>query len=301
MKVMQYTAVPGFFLHDEEPEGPVFRAKTRNEFGIKEREYETDRRFWKDFAKLSPEQQEAKRQGASDQWLRFEYFLNHLNAAGQGKVEWKVIYVVRHGEGYHNVKERQVGRAEWERYWSRVDGDDNSTWRDSHLTPTGQQQAVDVRSHVGSSRPYRPQSVYTSPLTRCLETTTIIWGSSSRRYLTHATVMENLRERFGVHTCDRRSRKSWIQANFPFCKVGEDMTEQDELWQPTVRETEQEAARRARSALHDIWTSDRNTFIAITAHSGFIRSLYAAVKHADVWVAPGQIMPIFIKGEMVDA
>lgn len=30
MKVMQYTAVPGFFLHDEEPEGPVFRAVRRD-------------------------------------------------------------------------------------------------------------------------------------------------------------------------------------------------------------------------------------------------------------------------------
>lgn len=297
MKVMQYTAVPGFFLHDEEPEGPVFRAKTRDEFGIKEREYETDRKFWRDFAKLPQEEQEARRQGASDQWLRFQYFINHLNKHGQGKAEWKVIYVLRHGEGYHNVKEREVGRAEWERYWSRIDGDDRSTWADSHLTSTGQQQAAEVRRHVGSGRIYSPQSVYTSPLTRCLETTSIIWGSS----LTHATVMENLRERFGVHTCDRRSRKSMIQANFPFCQVGDDMTERDELWKSDVRETEGDAAARASSALHDIWTHDRNTYIAITAHSGFIRSLYAAIKHTDVWVAPGQIMPLFIKGELVDA
>lgn len=92
-----------------------------------------------------------------------------------------------------------------------------------------------------------------------------------------------------------------IQANFPFCQVGDDMTERDELWKSDVRETEGDAAARASSALRDIWTHDRNTYIAITAHSGFIRSLYAAIKHTDVWVAPGQIMPLFIKGELVDA
>ena len=36
--------------------------------------------------------------------------------------------------GVHNVKEREVGRQEWERYWSRIDGDGNVTWLDPELT-----------------------------------------------------------------------------------------------------------------------------------------------------------------------
>lgn len=32
----------------------------------------------------------------------------------EGASRYKLFFVVRHGEGYHNVKEAQVGRAEWE-------------------------------------------------------------------------------------------------------------------------------------------------------------------------------------------
>jgi hypothetical protein len=29
-------------------------------------------------------------------------------------MQYKLLYLIRHGEGLHNVKEREVGRAEWD-------------------------------------------------------------------------------------------------------------------------------------------------------------------------------------------
>lgn len=47
------------------------------------------------------------------QWQRFEHFLRQMNAESPN-VSYKMLYVIRHGQGWHNVKEHAVGTAEWE-------------------------------------------------------------------------------------------------------------------------------------------------------------------------------------------
>jgi hypothetical protein len=47
-------------------------------------------------------------------WERFAHYLDYLNTTGDGKAVYKLIYAARHGEGYHNVKEREVGTLAWE-------------------------------------------------------------------------------------------------------------------------------------------------------------------------------------------
>jgi hypothetical protein len=47
-------------------------------------------------------------------WERFAHYLDHLNETGGGKTVYKLLYTARHGQGYHNVKEREVGTALWE-------------------------------------------------------------------------------------------------------------------------------------------------------------------------------------------
>lgn len=36
---------------------------------------------------------------------------------------YKVIYIARHGEGWHNRAEEKYGTEEWNRRWSRLEGD----------------------------------------------------------------------------------------------------------------------------------------------------------------------------------
>lgn len=42
------------------------------------------------------------------------HFLNHLNKEASDRARYKLIFVIRHGQGFHNVKEAQVGREDWE-------------------------------------------------------------------------------------------------------------------------------------------------------------------------------------------
>ncbi|KAI1103165.1 phosphoglycerate mutase-like protein [Jackrogersella minutella] len=292
MGAFTYSTVPGFFLHDEQPIGPSFRAITQEGLGLIDIAYETD-------AISDPGR-------TKTQWERFVHFVNHQNARGRGRVSYKVIFLMRHGEGYHNVKEAQVGRHEWNSYWSLLEHDGHSNWLDARLTGRGREQARELnafwRKHIENLRVPAPQSYYASPLARCLETTRLTYSTlnvpSDRPF--RPVIKEELRERFGRHTCDRRSTKTWIASNYPGFRIDPSLTENDELWDADRRETEGEAVDRARRFLDDVFNNDDKTFISVTAHSGLIRALYSAIGHREVWVAAGALVPVLIRAELID-
>lgn len=47
-------------------------------------------------------------------WERFTTHVNRLNAESSDGVEYKVLYLTRHGLGFHNVQAAKVGTAEWD-------------------------------------------------------------------------------------------------------------------------------------------------------------------------------------------
>ncbi|KAI5860304.1 phosphoglycerate mutase-like protein [Durotheca rogersii] len=292
-KSFTYQAVPGFFRHDNEPTGPQFRATTQPSLGLIDRSYETDSAF-------DPE-------GKKTQWERFVHFLEQQNRAGRGGVLYKLVFVIRHGEGHHNVKEAEVGRHAWDAHWSLLDGDGRVTWSDAKLTEKGKQQAqvlnAFLRESVASVKMPTPQTYYTSPLARCLETTRIAYSGldlpADRPFV--PIVKEGLRERYGEHTCDRRSTRSWIASSYPQYVIEPSLTEDDELWKPDRRETAAEVVDRVKHLLDDIFTHDDKHIISFTAHSGLIRGLYEAVQHNDVWVSAGALVPVLVRAERVGA
>lgn len=98
----QYTAQRGFFSHDNDPESWDFRATTQTNLGLLDRPYRTDE------VASGPNPPHE-----TTQWQRFEQFVQYLNS-NDGNRQYKLLYLVRHGEGLHNVKEKEVGRAEWD-------------------------------------------------------------------------------------------------------------------------------------------------------------------------------------------
>lgn len=91
-----------------------------------------------------------------------------------------------------------------QRYWSKLPEDENTTWLDAELTSKGEQQATDMASILGGEGVPPPQSIYTSPLHRCLHTTTLGFAPCiSAENGTVPKIREKLREQLGVHTCDQ--------------------------------------------------------------------------------------------------
>ncbi|EHL00129.1 putative phosphomutase PMU1 [Glarea lozoyensis 74030] len=50
----------------------------------------------------------------------FEHYVDTLNQRSGRNVDYKVLFMGRHGEGYHNVAESYYGTPAWNCYWSLV-------------------------------------------------------------------------------------------------------------------------------------------------------------------------------------
>ena len=46
-------------------------------------------------------------------WTRFRRYVSHLNEQAPENVSYKVLYLTRHGVGFHNQKHHEVGTEEW--------------------------------------------------------------------------------------------------------------------------------------------------------------------------------------------
>ncbi|OQO13159.1 hypothetical protein B0A48_02623 [Cryoendolithus antarcticus] len=178
------------------------------------------------------------------------------------------------------------------------------SWVDPKLTERGLQQAQDLgefwTNAIKMDQVAAPTSFYTSPLRRCLQTVATTWQNVAGLPPSKSPIVhESLREIFGVHTCDKRSSTSQIQAEFPYFELSPGLTADDRLWTPDHRETMQEHAELWRNFLQDLFENDESTYVSITTHSGATRALYLAIGHPDVWTAAGSVVPIVVLGRRV--
>jgi broad specificity phosphatase PhoE len=257
-----------------------------------------------------------------------------LNKNAEDGVEYKVLYLGRHGQGYHNVAESRYGTKLWDvravnlplllsfhfqaqllisrnpeltkskqDYWAKQEGDEHAHWADAHLTPIGEQQALDVHafwtSALTTAKVPAPETYYTSPFYRCLQTSWLSFHNlalpSSRPFI--PVVKELLRETNGVHTCDRRGPSSIIRADFPTYILEPNLPETDVSWTPDYREKPTEHILREHLCLEEIWAEDKKEFLSLTAHSGTIAAVLGAVGHRRFGLPTGGVIPVAVKGE----
>ena len=97
----QFRAVPEIFVDYAEKanQDATFRATALPSLGIIERSYPTDDPVASEQIKLP--------------WERLKSYIEHLNEQESGRASYKVLYITRHGLGYHNVFEAEVGREAW--------------------------------------------------------------------------------------------------------------------------------------------------------------------------------------------
>ncbi|KAJ6754915.1 BROAD-SPECIFICITY PHOSPHATASE YOR283W-RELATED [Salix purpurea] len=195
----------------------------------------------------------------------------------------KTIHVVRHAQGLHNVE----GEKNYKAYL-------NPEYLDAPLTQLGWQQVDYLRKHVHASGLFkRVELVVTSPLLRTLQTAVGVFGGESYMDGTNALplmvanvgnsdrasisslnsppfiAVEDCREHFGVHPCDKRHHVSEYQVLFPAVDFSLIETDEDVLWKADVRETTEELAARGLKFLNWLWTRKEKE-IAIVTHSSFL-------------------------------
>ncbi|CCH59718.1 hypothetical protein TBLA_0B09030 [Henningerozyma blattae CBS 6284] len=268
---MQFKALPGFFkAYEEQNSKPIDSSK---EDHLKFVHHKT----WKDLYKSIPH-------NSSD-------------------IEYKLIILGRHGQGYHNAAIDRYGMDAWNKHWSLLDGDEYGEWLDSRLTPLGKKQVSRTGKEVllpmvkGLGK--YPDVYFSSPMRRCLETYVGSWGQvykmvENDQKKLEITIIENLRETLGEHTCDKRVLHSEVISEYQNSKMEsghiahwnypKGYPEEDQLWFADWRETNEEMDVRVRSGLEELFSQVKSDerIVSLTCHSGVIDSVLRNLDHPAV-------------------
>lgn len=230
-----------------------------------------------------------------------------LNAEAGLNTVYKVLFMGRHGEGYHNAAQTFYGTPAWNCYWAELQGNSTTTWDNAELTSAGIQQAQIAHNfwkhEIEVQKIPVPQSYYTSPLTRCLMTADVTFKGLDLPlfYPFIPTVKELLREGISIHTCDHRGNKSSIESAYPSYKIEKGFNEYDELWNGITAESDSAHEKRMLTLLDDIFRNDTNTWISFTSHSGTIATILEVIGHQAFSLATGAVIPVLVKAEFLPA
>ncbi|KAF9236217.1 histidine phosphatase superfamily [Melanogaster broomeanus] len=212
---------------------------------------------------------------SDDRWEKFKGEIGRLSAGALPTTQYKVIYLGRHGQGYRE-------------YWSRLDGDGKLVWGpDPELSQLGMEQANDAHRAWEQELRYKmplPEKMYSSPMRRAIRTHRLTFQGLGEQGL-KTTIVENIREKNGVSTCDKRRSRPEIQKDFPEYLFEDGFPEEDETWDPEIRETPEEVDGRATKVLDMIFENDKEQFISITSHHAFICAFLRVCGHR-AWDLP---------------
>ncbi|MCJ1250072.1 hypothetical protein MMC30_007298 [Trapelia coarctata] len=281
----RFSTVTGYFLQDDEGiDARTFNYTLQN-FGLKH---------------ISNDHGDGKAQ-----WQMFEEKVKLLNANSGPSTQYKLLFLARHGQGVHNVAEAFYGTPLWNCKWAAEEGNGTAYWVDAHLTDTGIEQARTAgrfwAKQILEEKMSPPESYYTSPLDRCCATAHHTFSALNlppdRPFI--PTVKELLRETNGVHTCDRRSSKTYLRTHYPTYNIEPGFTENDELWDPNFRESNSALDARLKKLLDDIFEHDSHTFISFTSHSGAISGILRVVGHREFRLVTGSVIPVLVKADVV--
>lgn len=179
----------------------------------------------------------------------------------------KVVHLVRHGQGYHNVAAAHHGAAAYK----------DQTLKDSRLDETGRKQAKLLGQQMRDRR-MQVDVVLVSPLLRTLETASLMFppqGTGPGQVASPRPPMvaiELCREAFGGHPCDQRSPVSVVSKEFTHVDFGLVETDSDTWHDPERRETVREVSIRAEKFIEVLKKRpERN--IAVVSHGVFLETL----------------------------
>lgn len=236
--------------------------------------------------------------GARQDWSTTIQKVNQLNAQAPLNVVYKLLFMARHGQGFHNVAYARYTQ-DWN-YWKVRSTDGDITWGpDAKLTPLGEQQAVannvSWKQQLESGCPV-PTRFYVSPCNRSLAT---LFGTWNDIEIPQPKVLENLRETMGLHPCNKRSTKYDISCQFPTVVFEDGFPEQDvrhELYPPEERELLHEQFLRVNGALQQIFLdAPQDEIISVTSHAGTIRAAVVVTGHRRFTIPTGGMIPMVIK------
>ncbi|RLV91888.1 putative phosphoglycerate mutase [Spathaspora sp. JA1] len=234
--------------------------------------------------------------GICKPWTELVTHLDKLNSEAETGVKYRLLFLARHGQGWHNVVTKKYSKSEWFSKWRYIGTDGDLVWgTDAKLTQLGIDQAVENHQawklQLAKGCPI-PQRFYVSPLSRSINTHNITWPNTT------PIVVDNLRETIGVHLCHKRNTRTGILESFPNVEFEPGFSEDDELFDKVYSDTREELHQqflRIHGVLSDLFDRDESV-VSITSHAGTIRSFITVIGHRKFTIPTGGMIPIVVKG-----
>ncbi|KAF4045824.1 Histidine phosphatase superfamily (branch 1) [Phytophthora infestans] len=197
-------------------------------------------------------------------WNTFKHQINVLTKSSRNV---KVIYFVRHAQGYHNVVEEKYGVGRWEDEFARTD-----EFLDPDLTPFGVEDAKSKAIQTAQSF-FTKDQVPNQPF----------------------LCMKNCREVFDCYTFDKRRSLLEIKQKFPDVDFSRVTDEEDLLWSPTHHETEDEIRERARNFLSELFDAVPERYVVVVSHVCFIQAVCAVTMGIHFRPDNGEVVPLVLE------
>lgn len=210
----------------------------------------------------------------------------------------KKIHFIRHGQGYHNVAQKEWREAKKPGEPYTIDRPDAAKYKDALLTPFGREQAEELRARAAL---LSPELMVVSPLRRATETGLIAFSDHVRGGMP-VVANELCHEIAGAHTCDCRVSKSELMKTFPEVDYSLITDEEDPFWgDGKTRETSEQVADRCVQFVR--WLKDLpQSHLVVAVHSQFLFTLFNAVlsieKDEDsCWFGTGEMRSMILTYE----
>jgi broad specificity phosphatase PhoE len=171
----------------------------------------------------------------------------------------KIVYLVRHGQGTHNSFAMSVEQPPCRCAVGGSCAYLNTEHEDAKLTIVGRRQARAVGPRL-----------FVSPLRRAVETAVIALSIVSLTRQIPVVADERIRERYGIHVCDRRSPVQELIHAFPTVDFGRIAQGEDALYDARIREDVEHVAQRASDFFLSLNGIPEKS-VAVFAHSAFLR------------------------------
>ncbi|KAG5421250.1 PMU1 [Candida metapsilosis] len=250
--------------------------------------------------------------GRLQSWEDIIQQLTQLNQEAPGNVEYKLLFLARHGNGYHNQVVETYGLDRWNRELHKLSNIDGIEYApDPQLTSLGMAQAEENhqlwQQELKEGAPI-PSKFFVSPLQRSCQTLQITWADLKPKGIV-PHVDELIRETIGKNLCDKRSPKRVIQQRFPDFNTDGVVDEEDVLF-GEERESMIDQSIRINKFLQNLFDSDydlkedkvdktlakEHAFIATYSHAGTIRCFINVLGHRNFTISTGGMLPVVVKG-----
>ena len=173
----------------------------------------------------------------------------------------KTIYIFRHGQTDYNVARRVMGQL------------------DIPLNDVGRAQAVELADKLAT---FAIGMIYSSPLTRAMETAQVVADKTGAPIITDVRLMERNNGKLQghiVHCTDNPDEYQMdynqLELFFPASQLNNDN------WRPDGGESRTECWTRGRAAVMDIVKNTPYDTIAVSTHSGIMRGILVLVGMGD--------------------